>query len=111
MSEGGVKAISIVAPGGSRIARGEKTLEARRWAPALGPDEDLLIVENGRFLTMDGEVDPDGVALALVRVATVRPFVEADMIAACASSFEPGWLAWELTDVRPLPGRPKVAAE
>ena len=64
--------------------------------------EDVLIVENGRFLHIDGDEDDDGVAIAIVRVKAVRPFVPADMQAACATYFEEGWLAWELTDVRPV---------
>ena len=95
------KALSIVTPNGGRIACGQKTLEVRRWHPYLDPTEDLLIVENGRFLQVDGEED-DGLAVAIVRVKSVRPFVEADIPAACASSYADGWLAWELTDVRPI---------
>jgi len=97
-----VKALSIVAPGGQLIATGRKTLEVRRWAPAVALGEDLLIIENHRFLHQPGEEDPDGRAVALVRVARLRPFTPRDMKAACAGSFEPGWLAWELTEVRPL---------
>ena len=97
-----IKAVSVVRPGGARIASGEKTLEIRRWHPGLDPGEDLLIVENGRFLHHDGEEDPDGTALAIVKVAKVRPFLPADMRAACAGSYEPGWLAWELVAVRPI---------
>ncbi|MGN7746467.1 ASCH domain-containing protein [Pseudomonas sp. 22515] len=97
-----MKALSIVRPSGSRIASGQKTLEVRRWHPDLQPTEDLLIVENGRFLHADGEVDDDGIAVAIVRVKAVRPFILADMEAACASYFEDGWLAWELSDIRPI---------
>ena len=32
----------------------------------------------------------------------VCPFIHADMQAVCASYFEDGWLAWELSDVRPV---------
>lgn len=91
-----VKAISIVAPSGRRIASGEKTLEVRRWLPNLDAGEDLLIVENQRFLEKDGDYDPDGYAVALVRIGRVRPFTRDDMKAACASYFEDGWLAWEI---------------
>ncbi|WP_406736132.1 ASCH domain-containing protein [Thioclava sp. GXIMD4215] len=97
-----MKALSIVAPGGARIACGEKTLEVRRWVPDLQPDEDLLIVENSRFLHIDGEEDQDGKAVAVVRVASVRPFRSTDIAAACASYYEDGWLAWELTNLRPI---------
>lgn len=97
-----MKALSIVAPSGARIASGEKTLEVRRWVPDLQPNEDLLIVENSRFLHMDGEEDQDGKAVAIVRVASVRPFCSTDIAAACASYYEDGWLAWELTNIRPV---------
>jgi hypothetical protein len=96
-----VKALSVVHPAGSRIAAGLKVLEVRRWHPGFLPSEDLLIVENDRFLLRDGEEDPNGRAVAIVRVARVRPFRE-DMAAACAASYEAGWLAWELVDIRPV---------
>ncbi|WP_313393655.1 MULTISPECIES: ASCH domain-containing protein [unclassified Pseudomonas] len=105
-----IKALSIVRPSGSRIAAGEKTLEVRRWPADLAPSEDLLIVENGRFLHAEGEEDADGIAVAIVRVKAVRPFVLADMQAACASYFEEGWLAWELSDVRPIESAMPVRA-
>ena len=92
-----IKALSVVAPSGTLIARGEKTLEVRRWHPDIAPDEDLLIIENRHYLRQDGEEDPDGHAVALVRVMTIRPF-------------EDGWLAWELTDIRPVLCDQKVVA-
>lgn len=95
------KAISIVRPGGSLIAAGTKTLEVRRWHPPLQLGENLLVVESNRFL--QGEDEDQGAAVAIVRVTAVRPFCKFDMAAACASSFEEGWLAWELNDVRSLP--------
>lgn len=111
VQEDTIKALSIVRPSGSRIASGEKTLEVRRWHPGLDPSQDLLIVENGRFLHAEGEEDEDGVAVAIVRVKAVRPFVLEDMQAACANYFEEGWLAWELSDVRPVtPPMPVRAA-
>jgi hypothetical protein len=61
-----------------------------------------LIVENGRFLQGEGDEDDDGTAVAIVRVKAVRPFVLADMQAACASNFAEDWLAWELSHLRPL---------
>lgn len=96
-----MKALSIVSPNGGRIASGQKTLEVRRWHPDLAPYEDLLIVENGRFLHNDGEED-DGYAVAIVRVKAIRPFERDDIAAACATSFAEGWLAWELEDVRAI---------
>lgn len=59
-------------------------------------------MENERFLHNDGDKDDDGIAVAIVRVKAVRPFILADMQAACASYFEDGSLAWELSDIRPV---------
>jgi hypothetical protein len=61
----------------------------------------LLIVENHRRLTADAPADPDGRAVAIVRVADVRPWQPSDAEAAC-SLYEPGWHAWVLADVRPV---------
>lgn len=97
-----MKALSIVRPGGRLIASGEKSLEVRRWKPNLKPSEDLLIVENNRFLYTEGDEDPDGIAVAIVRVKRIRPFTLDDMEAACANRFEDGWLAWELNEIRAL---------
>ncbi|SDN46420.1 hypothetical protein SAMN04490208_0401 [Pseudomonas poae] len=54
------------------------------------------------ILHYDGDEDDNGIAVAIVRVKAVCPFVLADMQAACASYFEGGWLAWELSDLRPV---------
>ena len=105
-----IKALSVVAPSGTFIARGNKTLEVRRWHPDIKPDEDLLIIENRHYLHQDSEEDPDGHAVALVRVKTVRTFERKDIAAACASYYEDGWLAWELTDIRPVSYDQKVVA-
>ncbi|WP_268871327.1 ASCH domain-containing protein [Brucella intermedia] len=92
----------MVRPSGSLIASGKKTLEVRRWEPNLLPSDDLLIVENDRFLLHDGDYDEDGVPVAIVKVKAVRPFMLSDVKAACASYFEEGWLVWELAEVRPV---------
>jgi len=105
-----IRALSVVAPSGSRIAAGVKTLEVRRWVPPLTPAEDLLIIENRRFLRQAGDEDPGGRAVAIVRVTRVRPFTRADMAAACARTYADGWLAWELGDIRPIAWRGAVLA-
>ncbi|ENR5394177.1 TPA: ASCH domain-containing protein [Providencia rettgeri] len=96
-----MKAISIVRPSGQKIALGEKTLEIRKWPPNIDAEEELLIVENSRYLLSDDDEEM-GKAVAIVKVNKVRPFIESDMAAACASYYELGWLAWELTDIRAI---------
>ena len=78
--------------------------------PDLMPNDDLVIVENGIFLNVDGEEDRDGRIVAVVRVAGVRPFLQTDVKPACANYFEEGWLAWELADVRPASSSRMVRA-
>lgn len=85
-------------------------MEVRRWIPRLAAGEDLLIVENGRFLREDGDVDENGLVVAMVKVTAIRPFLPTDIDAACASYFEEGWYAWELSDIRPLSVPVKVLA-
>jgi hypothetical protein len=95
-------ALSIVKPAGRWIAEGRKTIEVRRWVPNLTADQDLIIVENERYLLKDGDEDPCGCVVAIVRVGAVRPWTAADLEASCVARFEEGWLAWELHSVRPV---------
>lgn len=63
-----MKAISIVYPHGINIALGKKTLEVRSWLPPRDFKEDLLIVENKNYLRNDGDIDPEGRAVAIVKI-------------------------------------------
>lgn len=94
-------ALSVVAPAGQLIAAGRKTLEIRRWLPDISPEDDLLIVENHHYLLNDGDEEA-GIARAVVNVVAVRPFTPEDIPAACATRFEEGWFAWELSNIRPV---------
>lgn len=104
------KALSIVYPSGTKIARGEKTIEVRSWRPPEDFNEDLLLIENKNFLRQEGETDPDGTPIAIVKIKNVRPFTEADITAACATRWEPEYYSWELTDVRPITNHEKIIA-
>jgi len=79
-----IKALSVLAPWGRKIAEGRKTVEVRSWMP-----QGLAAGE-----------DPLGRATAMVKILRVRPFLMSDLEASGASRFEPGWYAWELGDVR-----------
>ena len=103
-------ALSIVAPNGTHIAKGRKTLEIRSWRPAQLPLRDLLLIENGIFLTGEDEVDPDGIAVALVDVENVRAWQPWELSSACADVWQPDLWAWEVTHVRPVRGAPRLAA-
>jgi|GEM_PF-264741 len=105
-----VVALSVVNPGGEHIATGRKTIEVRSWRPDRWPLRDLLIVENARFLTEEGQSDPDGRAVALVDVAMVEDWSRSQVVAACSRGWQPGYFAWYLVNVRPLQGHSRVVA-
>ena len=104
------KTLSVVYPGGTKIALGEKTIEVRSWKPPTDLTGDLLIVENKNFLRKEGETDPEGKPVALVKIQNIRNYEESDIPAACASKWEPGYFSWELTDIRPVTSSIQVLA-
>nr|WP_211325487.1 ASCH domain-containing protein [Roseimicrobium gellanilyticum] len=96
-------ALSIVAPAGDWIRTGKKPLEIRRWQPEELPLRDLVIVQNSIQLGGDGPAeDPNGMAVAIVDVESVAAWREDEIEPACATYWEPGWLAWPLVNVRPI---------
>ncbi len=103
-------AISIVAPSGSAIAGGTKTIEVRSWHPGTLPLLDLLVVENKRFLSAETPEDEEGVAVAVVDVLEVHEWQPDEVEAACSSGWQPGYLAWMLSNVRPLTRKQRVPA-
>lgn len=105
-----VHAISIVAPNGTRIAKGEKTIEVRSWLPTIQLGSDLLVVENKDFLRDEGATDPNGKPVAIVQIKNVREYLETDIPAAKASRWESGYYSWELENVRPIVSDKSVLA-
>ncbi len=105
-----IKALSVVSPFGQWIVEGTKTIEVRSWIPQFSPHEDLLIVENKKYLLKEGETDPDGRAVAIVRIREIREFLETDMQASRATRFDSGYYTWALWKVRPLKNLQKVMA-
>lgn len=97
-----IKALSIVAPNGRRIASGHKVIEVRSWLPEIDSDEDLLIVENKKFLSHENDVDPHGVAVAIVKISKISAYQPQDIPAACATIWDNGYHSWHLKDVRPI---------
>lgn len=96
-------ALSVVAPAGDWIQAGKKTLEIRRWQSEEVPLWGLVIVQNSIRLGSDGPAeDPNGMAVAIVDVESVAAWREDEIEPACASYWEPGWLAWRLVNVRPI---------
>lgn len=96
------RALSVVNPAGDLIRAKTKRIEVRKWKPEVLPLLDLLIIQNREKLSLGKEVDPEGVAVALVDVVSLRDWREEDLDASCAKKWEPGWLAWELSNIRPF---------
>lgn len=96
-------ALSVVAPAGDRIRSGLKTLEIRSWRPDALPLRDLLIVQNNVRLSREGITeDPGGKIVAMIDIESVEEWREEELAASCARKWEPGWLAWRITNVRPV---------
>lgn len=97
------KALSVVVRAGDNIRSGHKTLEIRDWVPEELPLRNLVIIQNRTRLSSNGITeDPDGEAVAIVDIETITDWQEEELEAACASHWEPGWKAWQLSNVRPL---------
>ncbi|HCL5637875.1 TPA: ASCH domain-containing protein [Klebsiella aerogenes] len=96
-----MKALSVVRPAGTKIVNGLKTLEVRRWAPEIRAGEEILLVENENFLTVDGQ-EETGEAVAIITLGKIREFRQEDIPQACASYYEEGWMAWEIRSVKKI---------
>lgn len=96
-----MKALSIVHPAATRIAEGKKTIEIRRWLPPVLPLRDLLIVENHRRLVKDGDVDPNGLAVAVVDIVSAHPWTPEEA-ARDGHEYVDGYYAWVIENVRPI---------
>jgi hypothetical protein len=93
-------ALSIVSPAGNKIASKEKTIEIRKWKPSIVPLENLLIIQNKNYLSDKLPEDNNGKAVALVDVYEITLWEERHFKQSCASSFEEGYFAWHLTNIR-----------
>lgn len=87
-----MKAISLRQPWANMIARGQKTIETRKWSTRYrGP---LLIVSS-----KEPAIEPVGMAVALVRLVDIRRMVKTDETAACCPLY-PGAFAWIIEDIK-----------
>lgn len=96
-----MKALSIVWPAGTQIANGLKTLEIRKWFPDVRSGEKILLIENESFLIEEGQEEM-GKAVAIITLGDIRAFKHEDILPACASYHEDGWLAWEIKTVQKI---------
>ncbi|MBZ5794993.1 ASCH domain-containing protein [Burkholderia contaminans] len=102
-------ALSIVKPAVDDIVAGRKRVEIRSWAPPAIPLRDLVLVQNTIFLRLDGQEDPDGIALALVDVVGGHDWTP-DEARSQGKQWCAGYVCWELANVRAIdPPFPCVA--
>jgi hypothetical protein len=105
-----ILALSVVAPNGSNIRSGTKTIEVRSWRIEELPIKNLLIVENSVYLSRQRPVDANGCAVALVDVESIHERQPDEVEAACATEWQAGFWAWCLSNVRPIAANIRVAA-
>ncbi|MBI3096358.1 MAG: ASCH domain-containing protein [Rhodocyclales bacterium] len=105
-----MKTLAVRQPWVSLIAEGDKTIEVRSWRTAhRGP---LLFVASGKPLQVDcdGEIYtlPAGIQVCIADVTGCRPFLRADIDAACfhADEYDTGLWAWTLANVRQVAPTP-----
>ena len=72
------QALSIVAPAVDHILDGRKPVEIRSWLPPQLPFCNLALVQNSIYLRQDGAEDPNGLMKAVVDVAGVHQYSEAE---------------------------------
>ncbi|ENQ1533089.1 ASCH domain-containing protein [Vibrio parahaemolyticus] len=73
-----MKALSVVQPWGSLIAKGTKSLEIRSWSPEKLPMHDIALVQNEVRLTANGQEDPNGIVVAIIDIVGCRYWDRSD---------------------------------
>ena len=79
---------------------GKKVVEIRRWFPPEIPFLDLVLVENEIYLTEEGQVDPNGLARAIVDITGVHEWTREEAESQ-GMDWLPNYVCWELSNVRP----------
>lgn len=100
------QAISILSPAVENIMNGSKSIEIRSWKPGIIPLNNVVLVQNKKYLK--NQYDEDfGVALAIADFVSVREwsyedFLRQDENTTLSKSWAPGYFVWEIENVRPL---------
>lgn len=108
-------ALSIVSPAVDNILSGEKSVEIRSWTPPELPIYDLVLVQNNKYLH-DGDVDVNGVALAVVDVSMVSDWTYGDYLrqsqdVTLGKDWKKGYYIWKLENIRMVKNKPNVMAQ
>ncbi|MDU2797514.1 MAG: ASCH domain-containing protein [Klebsiella oxytoca] len=108
-------ALSIVSPAVDNILSGEKSVGIRSWTPPELPIYDLVLVQNNKYLH-DGDVDVNGVALAVVDVSMVSDWTYGDYLrqshdVTLGKDWKKGYYIWKLENIRMVKNKPNVMAQ
>lgn len=108
-------ALSIINPAVGNILSGDKSVEIRSWVPPGLPICNLVLVQNNKYLH-DGDVDVNGVALAMVDIFTVRSWTYNDYLqqadeVTLGRSWRRNYYIWELANIRRIANKPKAIAQ
>lgn len=97
-----MRALTLQEPWASMVAKGEKTIETRKW-PTKYRGDVLITVSKTPKSPVAGK------AIAIVKVVDCRPMEKADEVRACCEVYPRAW-SWVLEDIRavypfPVKGR------
>ena len=91
-----MKAISLQQPWASMIARGEKTVETRRWSTSYRGELLIASTKKPKLLAL-----PSGFALCVVDMIGCVPMRKEHEVGACCPMYH-GAYAWILANIRPF---------
>lgn len=100
------QAISILNPAVENILNGSKSIEIRSWHPETMPLNNVILVQNEKYLKNQMDVD-FGVAMAIVDFVSVREWLYEDYLrqnqdTTLNKPWFSGYFVWEIKNVRPL---------
>lgn len=104
------QALSIVYPACDRIVTGQKKLEIRSWVPDQLPLKDVVIIQNTQYLNEEGD-EQMGEVVALIDIESVHAWRPDEVDVACATQWQDGYWAWEISHIRPVLPRIKAMAK
>ncbi|NXZ87923.1 hypothetical protein HZI30_13370 [Serratia fonticola] len=98
------QALSILKPAVDNILNGSKKLEIRSWTPPYMPLNNVVLVQNEKYLVNQDDED-DGFAMAIVDFTSIFPWTEADYLrqkntTTMWKEWKLGYFCWTIENVR-----------
>ncbi|MNG63975.1 hypothetical protein D3C79_222110 [compost metagenome] len=100
------QALSILKPAVNNILNGSKELEIRSWTPPQLPLNNVILVQNEKYLINQDDED-NGLAMAIVDFTSVIPwtkdiFVNQEASTTMSKEWKPGYFLWVMKNVRKI---------